>query len=319
MQGRFVENPAYVEYETLLKQLHCLIAEGKCESAEADEVRDTMDGPERHLNRPEKARLKGLSADLYMLSGEEITVTPVPPDITVDAFMEELREHERWNDWEGVLGLLRRRPSSMPEGRTAFVRSRAYWALGHADTALRFFDYSMRDYRTLALDQDTCRALRLLLLAESGRVHEAVALSSPTGAKTADLGPASQIAAGSVLRGLAHDAQTYLEALQKVERAFAQVSPRSPVPVTLAVFGYLIAADCLQNLGDAGAAQLALEEAARLAPDDLELARARDSMRSSATSAPSAFAQILAERQKRLFQVTGPMATSVNPIQRTAA
>jgi hypothetical protein len=56
MTGKFSDNPYYVEYEGLLKQLHRLIAEGKGDSDDADAVREEMDRPERELSREELNR-----------------------------------------------------------------------------------------------------------------------------------------------------------------------------------------------------------------------------------------------------------------------
>lgn len=47
--NKFADNPFYVQYEALLKELHHLIAAGKGNEDKADAVRDEMDGPEQGL------------------------------------------------------------------------------------------------------------------------------------------------------------------------------------------------------------------------------------------------------------------------------
>jgi hypothetical protein len=62
----FYENPAFIEYTKLLKQLHALIDKGLGESLEADAIRDRMDEPWSHLTKEEIAEIDRLSA-----AGEE--------------------------------------------------------------------------------------------------------------------------------------------------------------------------------------------------------------------------------------------------------
>jgi hypothetical protein len=52
-------------YVKHLKALHVLLAQGKDDSPEADEIRDQMDEPWRHLTENEKQKLRNLSESLY--------------------------------------------------------------------------------------------------------------------------------------------------------------------------------------------------------------------------------------------------------------
>jgi hypothetical protein len=142
MTGKFSDNPYYVEYETLLKKLHRLMAEGKGDSEEADAVRDEMDRPERELNREELARLNGLSADLYMLQDDEMFEPPDPDEGTPELLDARLDAAWHGQDWEKVLELLRRGPTFLSKDRIAHMRARAYRELGHPDTALLFMEYA---------------------------------------------------------------------------------------------------------------------------------------------------------------------------------
>lgn len=69
----FMNNPEYVKYVHLLKQLHRLISEGKGDTEEADALRDEMDTPWHSLSKEEIDRVNSLAADLY---------TPGDPDET---------------------------------------------------------------------------------------------------------------------------------------------------------------------------------------------------------------------------------------------
>ena len=64
------------EYVRLLHQLHRLIVDGKGESDEAEEIRDHMDYPWRHLNAEELAFVDQLSVDLYRLSENRTGAIP---------------------------------------------------------------------------------------------------------------------------------------------------------------------------------------------------------------------------------------------------
>jgi tetratricopeptide (TPR) repeat protein len=170
MKAMFADNPHYVEYETRLKELHDLIGEGKGDSDEADEVRDAMDLPYRQLTREEVDRLRGLSADLYMLQDDEIFQR-------FDGTQEELRAalQDAWKkqDWERLLGLLRKGPDSLSREGLASLRATAYQGLGHLDTALMFEEYAAQ-----LNPQDTDRKVLILdLLYRLNRREEATALA----------------------------------------------------------------------------------------------------------------------------------------------
>src|SRR5205085_894622 len=141
------------------------------DDADADLIRELMDSPERQLSRAELIRLNALSSDLYMLQGAEVLQPVGHGGFDVDALRRELKDAESWNDWEWVLGLLRRRAPEVPEDAVAITRARAYDMLGHADTAVLFLDHAFRSRP----DDVGYRALRLLLLTRAGRLGEAVA------------------------------------------------------------------------------------------------------------------------------------------------
>src|SRR5436853_6700390 len=104
MEARFWNNPHFVQYETLLRRLHELMAAGKGDTDEADTVRDEMDLPWRALRRKEIARLDGLSADLYMLEDDEVFEAAEPEERTAERLGTELERAWNQGQWETVMG-----------------------------------------------------------------------------------------------------------------------------------------------------------------------------------------------------------------------
>lgn len=144
MKGRFADNPSYVEYETLLLTLHDMIARGQGDSEAADVIRDRMDAPWSQLDSEEVARINGLSADLYMLSGEEIPESPAPPGHSPEQQRADLTEARAGGQAERALALLRSSPRVLPEPDIAAMRAWAYEVLGHQNAAKAFTSYATR-------------------------------------------------------------------------------------------------------------------------------------------------------------------------------
>ncbi len=141
----FLNNPEYVEATRLLLELHRIIANGGLESEEADEVRDAMEPRWYRLTEAEIARLDVLSANLYMLSDNDIP-RPVPSEQRTKAYLEpRIRQAQEAGDWDTVLALLRNGPDYLTPDELAYQRSVAYRALGHCETALLFADYAYRN------------------------------------------------------------------------------------------------------------------------------------------------------------------------------
>jgi tetratricopeptide (TPR) repeat protein len=311
VEGRFAENPAYLEYESLLVRLHALITEGEGDSEQADTVREQMEPPERKLNRPEQDRLNGLSADLYMLSGEEVLQHP-PVAPTQDELHEHLKEYEQWNDWQSVLALLRRRPHLVNDDAVAFTRARAYAALGHHLPALLFFEFCMK---RRPHDPDM-QALYLFRLKDAGFADRAIAHARQYAASpgaSPDLLIA--VAATYFEIGGGGEAQTVLSLLS---RALVSISPPNRARVRFVVLAYVLAAHCLALLGRSADAVAALDEALRLRPGDAAIMEARDSVLESGT-------RDVAERFKRAAEKFRlpieqlPTVTAAQPVWGKAA
>ena len=140
MSALFFGNSYFVKLEELTRQLHHLIADGKCDTEEADAVRDKMDTPWLRLNGEERECLNGLSADLYMLSNEEVFE---PLDRSKAQLASELESALCCERWTEALALLRKNADVVTTEQRAIVRARAYEALGHHDTALLFLTYAV--------------------------------------------------------------------------------------------------------------------------------------------------------------------------------
>ena len=59
-------------YVKLLCKLHILIAEGQCDSVEADGVRDEMDGPWHEMTTIDRSQMRELAAHLNRFSVGEV-------------------------------------------------------------------------------------------------------------------------------------------------------------------------------------------------------------------------------------------------------
>lgn len=282
MSGRFAKNPAYVEYETLLKELHALIGEGQGQSPEADAVREAMDEPEGRLNRAELNRLKGLSADLYMLQGREVLATDSGPLLEIEELRSELSHFQGWNSWDAVLSLLRRRVPGVPDTAVAAARARAYAALGHADTALLFLDFAFK----AAPNDPEYRALRLILLLDAGRVEEATRTAqSILVSNTLDTNLI--FAATDVLFASAAESEgaiaEYASVLVVLNRLVSGRGSGRLLP-SFTVLAHLLRAGCLSHLGRVDEAIAACDEALAVAPNDADVLRVRSLLQARLTA-----------------------------------
>lgn len=165
--NKYADNPNYVTYERLLIELHDLIAEGKGNDDEAEVVRDQMDAPWYKLSPEEDDRMSGLSADLYMLQGDEIHETY---EGTQEELVNALGEALSRNDYETVLLLLRKGTPFLRTAQVASLRGRCYAMLGHLDAALLFMRYAAK----IEPEQVAHRLYILGLLTQLNRTQEAL-------------------------------------------------------------------------------------------------------------------------------------------------
>ncbi len=170
MSGRFLENPAYVEYERMTLRLHRLISEGKDESDEADHLRERMDAPWNKLNAEERDRLDGVVMDLAPPPSAVGSNDAFPGQIDVAALDHARAIAYQRREWPRFLQLMRNAPTDLSPAFVAFSRYRAYEGLGHLEVALEFLRRA-----ELLQPKDNYKGLMLELLRELNQFDEAVA------------------------------------------------------------------------------------------------------------------------------------------------
>jgi hypothetical protein len=158
-RNRSLDNPAYMMLAQVTRDLHRLNAEGKGESEEADALLEDVYPAWGKVTPAEADRLNGLSADLYMLTGEEIFAKAAPAERTREGLGPRLRAAWERRDWDEVLTLLRTGPDFLDPAQLAYLRGRCWAELGHHDVALLFYDFAARlkpnnvSYQVLALEE----------------------------------------------------------------------------------------------------------------------------------------------------------------------
>lgn len=130
---------AFSEYVARLLELHHLIAAGKGDADEAEDVRDRMDAPWRRLTKVELELVDGLSADLYTIGQQR----PAPPAVDADiaSATDVAFEEQRWGD---LLDLLREHEKELPPDGVAFVRGICWFELQQFDVAIEFLREATR-------------------------------------------------------------------------------------------------------------------------------------------------------------------------------
>ena len=277
MSKRFADNPDYCLYETLLIQVHKLIASGDGDSDAADALREQMDDPWYRLSEDEQARLRGLSGDLYLLVNSEKTEPEFPPGITSREWAEHLQEARDWSDWTTVLSMVRRRPALLPPEEAALLRAQAYDALGHPNPALLFLDFAHRVNKKDA----AYRAVRMLMLSNAARWNEAVSDADRI-VKGGEPELALLVAAADVfllhagtLDDVAKD-EAYRRVLDAVRPAIEKKSVAGATPMSLIASAHLIRATAFWELGERTEALAAVDAAVDSDPGDRVLKGIRE-------------------------------------------
>jgi hypothetical protein len=130
---------SYLEYKKLTIELHNLFAQGKGQSAEANEIRNRMEPPEQNLSEMEQDRLFNLSGDLYMISDDE-----VKEKATVDFDKQKFLDDCHWGNWDDVLKTLRRDNFPASKSVISILRCLCWAEIGDLDVALLFAEFSTK-------------------------------------------------------------------------------------------------------------------------------------------------------------------------------
>ena len=134
---RFFDNPNFLAYVRLLRQLHRLIRDGVDETAEGEELRERMDEPTRDLSQEEIDCLNGISADFYTLSDPPWQVQPSP--LSVQQEWKEMQKARDTRDFVWALDLLRKNQAYHDAVTVTYERGNIWSGAGENEIAVEFF------------------------------------------------------------------------------------------------------------------------------------------------------------------------------------
>jgi tetratricopeptide (TPR) repeat protein len=274
---------AYQVYARLTLALHNLIAQGKGDSSEAEAVADELDAPWHHMNERERARVRGLSRDLYALAegGRRVAVTNAER-LTWAHDARTAFEAYMQGDCDAALEFLRRpSPLDAPPFCVPFLQGRCWERLGVLEIAIAFMKGAER------IDPQQAASV-LHLLQKAGLVEEAAQYAAKIVSRAMQI-PRQQwttltpmevyFATGTLFSrawkdGVVRDREL-LGSLIPVLRTALAVELRIPVHQReVATGGAEIAAMlglCLIHLGRSDEGQLAFEEGLKSYPNHAEL------------------------------------------------
>jgi hypothetical protein len=155
-EARFFDNPDFLTYVRLLRDLHEAIREDKDETEEGERIRDQMDGPGSRLSPGEVVGVQEISADFYSLMDSPSGAIS-PPTEEVDHDLAEVAKARDSKDFHRALDLLRRRAPYLKPAELAFQRGRVWREAGEYGIASLFLvraielDPGNPNYRSVAL------------------------------------------------------------------------------------------------------------------------------------------------------------------------
>ncbi len=135
-------NDDYIEYTDLTLKLMALIADGKCDTDEADAVRDDLDVWYGWPPREVPDYLQDLPGDLYQVQDDSMYFK-LPEGHTKEEYLLRLDNAVKNNRWIEVLNLLKA-GLGLEESVIAEYRALAWVALGYERVAEPFFDYALK-------------------------------------------------------------------------------------------------------------------------------------------------------------------------------
>jgi tetratricopeptide (TPR) repeat protein len=141
-QSQNYRSPAFVRVASETIDLHRLIAAGKGDDPEADEVRDSLDEPLAALTPEERTRAQYLSADLYTLSKVHSDHDQQPLHPQAQANLRAIVEAQKAQQWDKSLALLRRWDRFMPLEMASFQRGRIWDRAGMPEIAAEFYRHA---------------------------------------------------------------------------------------------------------------------------------------------------------------------------------
>ncbi len=145
----FSTRPAYIQSIRGLLRLHAMAEAGDDESPDAQAIRDSLERPWHDLSDVERARITGLSEDLYAIS--EPASDPLPMNPQVQRKLLEALEDRDAGNWDHALELLRRWGKHLDPAVLLFLRGTVWESAGDSETATPFLE------RATHLDPDNDR------------------------------------------------------------------------------------------------------------------------------------------------------------------
>jgi tetratricopeptide (TPR) repeat protein len=268
---------AYGTYESLLRTLHAFNAEDALDSPQADETREQMDAAWRELSESERLLLRGLSADLYSLTNEEI--------VRGDAFLNETlllqaaqREYDV-GDWFSLLDTLRALSDKLSRAMVAYMRGRCWREIGRPEPALWFFelahqlDPAQPNYELLVLDA----------MFQSSRKPEAIAkaralLKSPEARPYVVIGAAKVVSEMASQLSEGQAAEFYTDIINSLPDSLDRLAKEWTLDLvsSLLLAGHLCLAIAYERLGEMGQARRTYDQVIASFPgqDEIVVARA---------------------------------------------
>lgn len=294
MRFPFERNPDFTRYESLLLRLNDLTARGEDMASESETIREEMDRLFRRLSAPERARLAGLSSDLYMLQDGEIYERfEGAPEALRDALLDS------WirRDWEMLLSLLRKGSGVLSPEAIAFFRFSAYDALGQPEAALSFLRHAARlnPREAVYVEMLLSHLLRMNRFDEAATQAEPL-LEAPATPPHIRINAIYALArtAGKLSEKEARARHSRIVAL--LERLLDGVRPSLQLTPALIAGAYTLLGSSQESLGNPAAARSAYDRALRRKPDYVEAWTARGLLRleSDPPGALSDFEQAIA-------------------------
>jgi hypothetical protein len=157
-EGKFFDNPDFLEYVRLLHELHAVIREGKDESTDGERIRDRLDEPASRLSSDEIDSVHRISGDFYSIT-DPLPTAILPRTAEVNDDIADVPRARASKDFNRALNLLRRCASYMEPAALSFQRGKTWWEAGEADIAALFLERAVElapgnpEYRSVALAQ----------------------------------------------------------------------------------------------------------------------------------------------------------------------
>jgi tetratricopeptide (TPR) repeat protein len=271
-------SPAFRLVVKGLLQLHELSRQGQDDSAEAEAVRDALDGPLSILNDTDKERAQWLSEDLYSVSGPDESATLQPMTAEAQLALTEAVEARESGEFDRALKLIRRWESYISPALLSYLRGTVWLDAGYPEVAAVFLkhaselDASNGNYRATyltALDQSDPKSA----LEDAQKV-----INRPQDWAPAVVVRAADVAVGqlqdaSVIEPVAFGRQITLALEDAVSRMDQGGDPAAPISTY--GHGVLLLGMCYERLGDVNAAANWFTRGLQHNPDNDRLLAAR--------------------------------------------